>query len=121
MTVDDGSGEVGQLAVGGARVCAQHLERAVLVDRVALHQDALGSLGQRPSPECAFEVVVFGEPAQDYVDRALPVLDVRVTDVGEHPTLRGLLYKGRIRRVEEDDHRAGGFVDDLVDQSERML
>jgi hypothetical protein len=45
----------------------------------------------------------------------------RVTDMSEHATLGCLLDKGGIGRVEEDDHRAGGFADDLVNQSERMV
>jgi hypothetical protein len=38
---------------------------------VALHQDALGPLGQGAAAEGTFEVVVLGEAPQDDVDRAL--------------------------------------------------
>ena len=62
------------LRLAVARLLAQHLEGARLVDRVAFHQDALGALGERAAPEGAFEVVVLGEPAQHDVDRALPVV-----------------------------------------------
>ena len=82
MAVDDRGGEVEQLAVVDARVLVQHLERARLFDRVAFHQDPLRTLDQRATSERPFEAVVFGEASQDDVDRALPVLDVRVTDVG---------------------------------------
>ena len=78
VAVDDGGGEVEELAVGVARMVAQHLEGGRLVDGVAFHQDALGALGEGAAPERAFEVVVLGEAAQDDVDRALPVLDVGV-------------------------------------------
>ena len=87
MPVDDGGGEVDQFAVADAGVLAQQLERAALVDRVALHQDALGALGQRAAPERAFELVVLGKAAQHDVDRALPVLDVGVADMGEDAPL----------------------------------
>ena len=78
MAVDDRAGEIDQLAVGHARLFAQHLKSAVLANGVAFHQDALGAFGQRPAPERAFEVLVFGKAAQHDVDRALPVLDAVV-------------------------------------------
>ena len=71
--------------------------------------------------ERALQVVVLGEAAQDDVDRALPVLDVGVGDVGEHAPLRRLLDEGRIGRVEQDDHRARGLADDLLDQPEGVI
>ena len=86
-----------ELAVGGARVFAQHLEGGGLVDGVAFHQDALGPLGQRAATERAFEVVVLGEAAQHDVDRALPVLGVGVGDVGEDAALGCLLDELGIR------------------------
>ena len=121
VAVDDGGGEVDELAVVDARVFAQHLEGARLVDGVAFHQDALGAFDQRAAPERAFEVVVLGEAAQHDVDRALPVLDVGVADVGEDAALGRLLDELGVARVEQDDHRAGGFAHDLVDQVERVL
>jgi hypothetical protein len=66
-------------------------------------------------------IVVLGEAAQDDVDGALPVLDVGVADVGEDASLGRLLDEVRIARVDEGDHRAGGLLHDLVDQSERMV
>src|SRR5215218_4118205 len=62
---------------------AKHSEGSVLVHRVALHQDPLGALGDRPTHERTFQIVVLGEPAQHDVDRALPVPGVGVGDVGE--------------------------------------
>jgi len=104
------------------RDCSRkHLESARLVDGVAFHQDALGALGERPTPERAFKVVVLGEAAQHDVDRALPVVDVGVGDVGKDAPLGRLLDEGRIGRVEQDDHRAGGFLNDLLDQAERVV
>src|SRR5215210_4040414 len=83
VSVDDGGREVDQLAVVDARALAQHLERAGLVDGVALHQDALRALGQRATPERPLELVELGEAAQHDVDRALPILDVGIADVRE--------------------------------------
>ena len=103
------------------RSLAQHLERARLVEIVALHQDALGTLGQRAAPERSLQVVVLGEAAQHDVDRALPVLDVGVVDVSEDAPLGRLLDELGIAGVDQDDHRAGGLPHDLVDQVERML
>ena len=121
VAVDDGSGDIDELAVGGTRVVAQHLERARLVDGVAFHQDPLGALGEGTAPECALEVVVLGEAAQDDVDRALPVASVGVGDVGEHAPLRRLPDEARIGRVEQDDHRARGFPHDFLDQAEGVM
>ena len=53
-------------------------KRGVIVDRVAFHQDSLCSLYQRAASEGALEIVIFGEPAEHDVDRALPVFDVVV-------------------------------------------
>ena len=42
-------------------------------------------------------------------------------NVGEDTALGGFLDERRIRRMEQDDHRAGGLLHDLLDQAERML
>jgi hypothetical protein len=82
VAVDDGGRDVGELRVGPARVVAQHLEGISVVDRMTLHQDALGSLGDRAAAERALEVVILGEPAEHDVDRVLPVVDLRVAGLG---------------------------------------
>jgi hypothetical protein len=48
----------------------------------------------------------------------LPVLDVGVADVGEDTSLGRLADELRVAGVQQDDHRAGGCADDLVDQLE---
>ena len=55
----------------------------MLVDLVALHQDAFGALGDGAAGEGTFQSVVLGEPAEDDVERALKLLRVAVDDVGE--------------------------------------
>jgi hypothetical protein len=58
---------------------------------------------------------------QHDVDRALPILDVGVADVGEHAPLGRFLDEVRIAAVDECDHRAGGLLHDPLDQPERMI
>ena len=95
----------------GAGAVAEHLERALLVDRVALHQDALRTLGDRAALERAFQVAELGEAAQDDLDRVLPLLRVAVGDVGEDAALRRLDARSRIGRVEErDDGQAASWT-----------
>ena len=92
-----------------------------LIDGVAFHQNAFGALNQSAASECTFEVVVFGEASQHDVDRALPVLDVGVRDVGKDAALGCLPDELRVSSVDQDDYRAGGCSDDLIDQLERVL
>jgi hypothetical protein len=94
---------------------------AHLVDAVALHQDPLGALGQRAASECALQVVVLGEAAQHDFDRALPVIDVVVVDVREHPSLGSLADELGIVGVKQRDHRARGATHDLLDQFEGVV
>jgi hypothetical protein len=121
VAVDHSGGNVDQLAVGGARVVAQHLKGSRLVYRVALHEYPLCALGDGATPERALQVVVLGEASQDDVDRALSVLSVGVADVGEDAALGGLLDEVGIGRVDQDDHRTGGLLDDLLDQLQGVL
>ena len=44
-----------------------------------------------------------------------------VGDVGEDAALGCLVHVGLVARFEQGDHGAGGFVDDLRDQLERVL
>jgi hypothetical protein len=101
-------------------VVAQHVERARLVDRVALHEDALRSLDQGAPSERALQGVEFREALQHDVDRALPLAGVGVADVGEHAAAGGLLDEVRVAGMEQDDHWAGRFADDPVDQVESV-
>ena len=102
----------GEMLKAGATETFDKLHVSPLVDAVALHEDALGALRERPPAKRAFEVVELGEAAQDDVDRALPVLGVGVGDVGEDAALRRLLHEIRVRRVDQRYHRTGGLLDD---------
>jgi len=76
VAVDHGGREVDELAVIDPRAVAQHLERNTFVDPMAFHQDPLGPLDQRTATERALQIVIFREPAQHDVDRALPILNI---------------------------------------------
>jgi hypothetical protein len=121
VAVDDGGGKVDQLSVVAAGALAQHLKGGVLVDGVALHEDALGSLGERAASERASQIVVFPKPAQHDVNRALPVLNVIVCEVSEHATLGSFLDELWGGCVQQRDHGAGGLTNDLLDQFQRVL
>ena len=121
MPIDDRGREIDQFAVADTRSLAQHIERSALVNRVAFHQDSLGAFDRGATSERPLEIVVLGEPSQHDVNRALPILDVVVRDVSEHAPLGGFLDEPRIWGVQQDNHRASGFMHDLVDQVERVL
>ena len=118
VAVDHGACDVDQLAVAGASVVSQQGKGSRLVDRVALHENALRPLGHGSPAERSLEVVELGEAAQDDVDRALPIDGIAVGDVGEDAALRCLLHEPWIRLVDEQDHRAGGLLNDLLDQGQ---
>ena len=59
----------GSSSASAREACRTH----PLVDGMALHQDSLRALRDGAAAECAFEIVELGEPAQDDVDRALPI------------------------------------------------
>jgi len=68
-----------------------------------------------------FEVVVLGKAAQGDVDRRLELVLVGLDDVGEDAALGGFVDEVLVSCVEDEDDRAGGVADDLLDQFERVL
>jgi len=68
-----------------------------------------------------FEVVVLGKAAQGDVDRRLELVLVGLDDVGEDAALGGFVDEVLVSCVEDEDDRAGGVADDLLDQLERVL
>ena len=76
MALDDGGGDVAELAAVVLGVVAKPVEAVVGVDRVAGHQDALGLLDRGAAPERALQVLVLGEALQRDVDRALQLSGV---------------------------------------------
>lgn len=66
--MDDGFGEVEEFAAGLLGAVAEHVEGLLLVDCVGGHEDAFGLFDHGAAGEGAFEVVVFGEAAQDDVE-----------------------------------------------------
>ena len=74
MALDHCRRDVAELAAVVLGVVAQHLERALGVDRVPGHEDALRLLDQRAAPEGSLQALVLGEALQRDVDRALQFL-----------------------------------------------
>src|SRR4051794_23838530 len=85
------------------------------------HQDSLRLLDDRAPAEGALQALVFAEPLQGDVDRALQLLRSAVDDVREYTPLRRLVNVCRIIRMEQRDHGARSLTDDLGNQTERML
>ena len=121
MALDDGRGDVAELAAVVLRVVAEALERRVGVDRVAGHQDPLRLLDQGPPAERALQRLVLGEALERDVDRALQLFRRAVDDVGEDAALRGLVDVGRVVGVQDRDHRARRLAHDLGDERQRVL
>jgi len=121
MSVDDRGGEIDEFAVVDTRPIAQHLKGRISVNRMAFHEDSFGTLDHGATPEGALEVVVLSESTQDYVDRALPVLDIVIGDMREHTAFGCFLDERGVRPVQKDDDGAGSLMHDLVDQIERVL
>jgi hypothetical protein len=88
---------------------------------MALHEDSFCALCDRAPFEGSFEVAVFGEAPKDDLDGVLPLLHVTVGDVGKDTASRSLNHKRRIRRVQERHNGAGGLVDYLLDELERVF
>ncbi len=76
---------------------------------------------RRAATECSLQALVFGEALQGDVDCALQFVGAAVDDVGEDAALGGFVDVGGIVGVEDRDHGAGGFSDDLRDQFQRVL
>lgn len=94
MAFNDRLCNVDQLLSIVLRVGAEHLERPLLVDRMAGHQDPLRLLDHRPAAERSLEVLILGEALQRDVDRALQFLGVSVDDIGEDAALGRLVDVG---------------------------
>jgi hypothetical protein len=66
-------------------------------DGVTFHQNALGTLDQGSATERAAQVVEIAKAPEHDVDRALPVLDVGVGDVGKDAPFGCLPDERRVR------------------------
>jgi hypothetical protein len=121
MAVDDRLRDVDHLPAVVLRVFAEDVEGAVGVDRVPCHQDAFRLLDQRAPAEGSLQALVFGEPLQGDVDRALQLFGVAVHDLGEDAALGRFVHVSGILRGQQRDYRAGSLTDDLRDQLECVL
>src|SRR5690349_10866536 len=74
VAVEDRRRNVDELSPRPSRVVPQQGEGVLLVDLVALHEDALGTLGLGAPAEGTLQVVVLGEAAEGDVEGALQLL-----------------------------------------------
>ena len=84
VAVDDCVGDLDDLLVVPPGVGTERFERGLLIDAVALHQDAFGALDHRSPTEGAFQPMVFAEAKQHDLERALQRSVIRVDDVREY-------------------------------------
>ena len=96
-------------------------EGRVGVDRVPRHQDSFRLLDDGASPEGALQVLVLGEALERHVDRALQLLGRRVDEIRKNAALGRFEHIGRVFCRKQRDDGAARFLDDLLDQLERML
>jgi len=121
MAVDDRCCHVDEFAPVVLGVGAKHLECSFLIDAMAGHQDPFRLLDRGAAPERPLQVLVFGKALERDVDRTLQLFGVGVDEVRENAAFCSLVDVRGIPGREQRDHRAGGFVDDLRDQLERVL
>lgn len=74
MAVGDCFGEVEQSAAAALGVVSEEVEGLSFVGSVDGHEDAFGALDGGAAGEGSFEVVVFGEAAEDDVEGGLQLL-----------------------------------------------
>ena len=81
VALDDRLGNLDELTPGVAGLGAEQLERALLVDAVALHQDALRPLRDGPATERPLQVPELGEALEDDLERALELVRLAVREI----------------------------------------
>ena len=121
MALDDGGGDIAELAAVVLGVVAQQLEgRSALIEWRAIRMPFACSISaRRPNAPC--RLWYSAEALERDVDRALQLVRCAVDDVGEDTALRGLVDVRRVVGVEDRDHGAGRLADDLGDQLQRVL
>ena len=120
MSIENGCRDIDELAIRPACLVAQKSERALLVDRMAFHQNPLGAFGDRPPGECSFQIAVLGEPVERDLDGVAPVDLVAVPNLGEDPAPRSFLHELGRGRMDVHDDRACCPTNDPFDQEERL-
>src|ERR1700692_383808 len=107
MAGDDRLSDLHHPAAHPTRVRADHLEGLALVDLVTLHENPFATFDHRTPSERPPEILVLGEPTENYLERALQFVVLAVCDVGKDATLRCLPHKVRILGIDHGDHRTG--------------
>src|SRR5829696_6769255 len=108
-------------AAGVSCLTPDALERLVLGEAVALHQQALGALDPRAAIERAEQVAELTVALDRDVDAAGQLRPVGGVEVGEDAAAGGLGEELAARVGGEQADGAARLVDDLVDQPERMV
>jgi hypothetical protein len=121
VALDDGLGHIDEPSPCVLGVGAKHLERPLLIYRVARHENPFRLLDYGSPAERSLKALELREPLERDVDCALELLGSGIDDVGEDTALGCLVNVGVVRRREQRDHRTGRLVDDLRDQLEGVL
>src|SRR6478609_3790803 len=103
LALDDGLGDLDELAGVVARVRPQQVERAIAVDAVDGHEDALRLLDDGASREGVLETVVLAVALERDLDCRLQIVRVATEDVAECACARGLADVCGIRAVEQNE------------------
>src|SRR5829696_2742418 len=119
--VEDGLADRHDLLPDVARLGSDHLERGSLIERVALHQDALGAFDERAARHRFLEVDGLSEALHRDLDRAAQRLALERAGVGEDAGGRGLLHELRVLALGHRDHRADRFSNDLADHRQGVI
>lgn len=121
MALEHGLRNLDELAPAVLGALAEHHERPLGVDRVALHENPLRLLDDRAAAERLLETVVLGEGLQGGVDGALELGRVVMDDAREHPAAGGLANEPGVVVGQQGDDGARDLADGRGDELERPL
>src|SRR3954454_3568622 len=127
MALGDRRGNLDDRAVAAAGVVAQPVERLALRHAVALHEDALRALDERPALEGGLEpldlldkLALLLVPAHSDLDRGLDRLGASLARVRGDAAVGSRGDEGGVLLLEDGDDRAARELADLLDEVERV-
>lgn len=119
---EDRLGNVDDFSLGSTRLFAKHLERLLVGDAVALHEDPFSSFGDGSPGERALQGVVLGETTKHDVDGTLKLgLVFAAGEVGEDALGGRLIDEFPVLNVEQGNHWTRGLSHDLSDARQGAL